>query len=222
MKSQLAPSPSRAPASALSAPGTFLAPADPFPSALAELDLNELQVLHSRICRQLEHEYLTAPDGPHPVTQDRCQELVAEFDVRQAFLAPPLPHAENAPGRAPASRRKEDRGADPLARTEAGPGRAPAPRTGTTPGPGPAPAPVPPTPRSAGGTTGAVIHDLAQVRPGDPIEVWQRGVLRCRGTIEEVSPALGVAWLLEAGDGYRRMFHAHDGELRRHLSPDGS
>ncbi|MEX5237889.1 hypothetical protein [Kocuria arenosa] len=84
MNSQLAPSLPRPPAS--SVPDTFLAPADPFPSVLAELDLTELQVLHSRVCRQLEKEYLAAPDGSHPVTQDRCQELAAELDTRQGFL----------------------------------------------------------------------------------------------------------------------------------------
>lgn len=186
MKSELAPSLSRPPASMPSVPGTFLAPTDPFPSVLAELDLTELQVLHSRVCRQLEQEYLAAPDGPHPVTQDRCQELVAELDTRQGILAPP------------------------------------APRTGTAPGRAPAPVAEPSAPRSTGGTPGAVVHDLTQVRPGDLIELWQRGMLHCRGTVEEVSPALGVAWLLEAGDGYRRMIHARDGELRRLLSPGGS
>ncbi|GAB2615824.1 hypothetical protein [Kocuria arenosa] len=61
MNSQLAPPLPRPPAS--SVPDTFPAPADPFPSVLAELDLTELQVLHSRVCRQLEKEYLAAPDG---------------------------------------------------------------------------------------------------------------------------------------------------------------
>ncbi|MFF0989134.1 hypothetical protein [Kocuria nitroreducens] len=182
MTSPLAPSLSLPP---VSAPGTFLAPADPFPAVLAELGLTELQVLHSRVCRQLEQEYLAAPDGPHPVTQDRCQEPVAELDTRQVFLAPP------------------------------------APRTGKGPGRGSAPVPEPSAPWSTGGTTGAVIHDLAQVHPGDRVEVWQRGMLRCRGAVEEVGPALGVVWLLETGDEYRRMVHAHDGELRRHLSPGG-
>jgi hypothetical protein len=86
MNSPLAPSLPRPPASSVpSVPDTFLTPADPFPPVLAELDLTELQVLHSRVCRQLEKEYLTAPDGSHPVTQDRCQELVAELDTRQGY-----------------------------------------------------------------------------------------------------------------------------------------
>ncbi|MFI7494270.1 hypothetical protein ACH9D2_06035 [Kocuria sp. M4R2S49] len=87
MNPQLAPSLPRPPA-APTAPGTFLAPADPFPSDLSELGLNELQVLHSRVCRRLEQEYLADPDGPHPVTKDRCQELVAELDTRQRLLGP--------------------------------------------------------------------------------------------------------------------------------------
>lgn len=62
--------------------GTSLGPQCAFPAELAELSLTELQVLHSRIVCQLEHEYLTEPDGPHPVTQDRHEELVAELESR--------------------------------------------------------------------------------------------------------------------------------------------
>lgn len=206
MNPQLAPSPPLPPV-APSAPDTFLSPADPFPSALAELDLTELQVLHSRVCRRLEQEYLTDPDGPHPVTQDRCQELVAELDTRQQFLAPPVRLTEVPSGSEPA------------------PGEEPAPEEMTERSGGPSPAPesapsivlVPgsePPAREAVGT-GEVLHDLGELRPGDRIEVWHRGLLHCRGTVEEVCPALGVAWLREAGDGYRRMVHAHDSELRR-------
>src|SRR3712207_6365788 len=65
--------PSPAP-SVREAASTYLPPADPFPSTLAELELVELHVLHSQITRQLEREY-TDPAGPHPVTPDRAQEL---------------------------------------------------------------------------------------------------------------------------------------------------
>lgn len=184
---QLTPPLSRPTSTATAEAGTFLSPDDPFPSALAELDLVELQVLHSRVCRRLEHEYLTAPDGPHPVTQDRCQELVAELDVRESYLVPPVPVTASVP--------------------ERGPGL---------------PAEPEPTPRpqSTTGTAGAVIHDLTQISPGERIEVWRQGHVQYRGTVEEVCPALGVTWLLEAGDGYRRMIHVQDAELRRHVSSE--
>ena len=43
---------------------TYLVPADPFPAPLAELELVELHVLHSRITRQLDREYRTDRDCP--------------------------------------------------------------------------------------------------------------------------------------------------------------
>ena len=67
---------------------TCLDPVEPLPAELAELELVELQVLHSRICRQLDHEYLTNPAGPHPVTLDRQQEIVTELDLRESFREP--------------------------------------------------------------------------------------------------------------------------------------
>lgn len=68
-------------------PGVRLAPADPLPTGLAELELMVLPVLHSRIWCQLEHEYLTTAEGPHPVTLDRRNDLVAERSTRQDFLS---------------------------------------------------------------------------------------------------------------------------------------
>ena len=61
---------------------TRLGPDDPFPDELLELPLEQLQILHSRICRQLEREYLTEPEGAHPITQDRLHELQIEFASR--------------------------------------------------------------------------------------------------------------------------------------------
>lgn len=72
---------------ALKISSSYLAPADPFPSALAELDLVELHVLRSRITRQIESEYID-PAGTHPVTRDRAQEQADELGSRQDFLAP--------------------------------------------------------------------------------------------------------------------------------------
>jgi hypothetical protein len=43
----------------------------------------ELQVLHSRVFLQLEDEHLDAPAGPHPVTLDRHQELMAALDAHR-------------------------------------------------------------------------------------------------------------------------------------------
>ena len=63
---------------------TCLSPDCDFPAELSALSLVELQVLHSRIACQLEHEYLENPEGPHPVTQDRNEELVAEIEARAA------------------------------------------------------------------------------------------------------------------------------------------
>lgn len=61
---------------------TQLGPDDPFPEELLELSLEQLQILHSRICRQLESEYLTDPEGRHPITVDRLHELQIEFESR--------------------------------------------------------------------------------------------------------------------------------------------
>lgn len=66
---------------------TCLGPDQEFPADLAVLGLVELQVLHSRICHQLDREYLTGPDGPHPVTLDRCRELRAQLDAREGAAA---------------------------------------------------------------------------------------------------------------------------------------
>jgi hypothetical protein len=62
---------------------TCLGPDGDFPPELSALSLVDLQVLHSRVVCQLEHEYLVNPDGPHPVTQDRHEELVAELEARR-------------------------------------------------------------------------------------------------------------------------------------------
>lgn len=175
-----------------SAPSTLLPPEDPFPLVLAELELAELQVLHSRVSRQLEQEYLTDPEGPHPVTRDRCQELADELDTRQGFLAP---DGQGFPGSPEAPEAPDD---------------APAPtpaREGTVD-----------APQETADEVGARIHDLSEVHPGDVIELWHDGLRHCRGTVEEVCPALGVVWVHEAGDGYRRMLHAQDAELRRHAT----
>ncbi|ALU38536.1 hypothetical protein AS188_00855 [Kocuria flava] len=60
---------------------TVLVPDDPFPDDLMELPLVALQVLHSRLCRQLEREHRD-PGGPHPLTLDRLRDVGVELDSR--------------------------------------------------------------------------------------------------------------------------------------------
>lgn len=67
---------------------TCLAPDCAFPEEPATLSLAELQVLHSRLVCQLDREYLENPEGPHPVTQDRYEEVVAELGRRDGTGAP--------------------------------------------------------------------------------------------------------------------------------------
>ena len=78
--------PSHHPASADPAvpPCSRLGPEGAFPAELTGLSLMELQVLHSKVCRQLDHDYCTDPAGPHGCTLDRLQELLVELDLRDA------------------------------------------------------------------------------------------------------------------------------------------
>ncbi|MGQ1795828.1 hypothetical protein ACT4S5_01615 [Kocuria oceani] len=64
------------------APSSQLGPEEDFPEDLDGLSMTDLQVLHSRVTRQLDHDYLTDPAGPHFVTMDRRQELLTELDAR--------------------------------------------------------------------------------------------------------------------------------------------
>lgn len=66
-----------------------LGPLDRFPAEMAELSLTEVQVLHSRLSRELDWEHCFDPEGPHPVTVDRHQELTAELDTRCTDLPRP-------------------------------------------------------------------------------------------------------------------------------------
>jgi hypothetical protein len=192
---------------------TYLSPADPFPTTLAELELVDLHVLHSRITRQLDREYID-PAGPHPVTVDRAQELVAELDTRQDFLAPTDPGGPAAalPAHAPCA--FQDAEAAPL---EAAGESAPASpcQDGQHPGA------LSPVTEQEPGEAGVPIDDLARLRPGQRIQLWHRGQVQCVGTVEEAAPALGVVWIREALDGYRRMIHTQDTELRYHRSRHG-
>lgn len=68
-----------------------LSPAEAFPEDLSCLADIDLQVLHSRVQRQLDHEYVHDFE-PHPETQFRGEEIAEEFERRetQAALWGPL------------------------------------------------------------------------------------------------------------------------------------
>lgn len=193
----LAPRQPPAPAPApREAPSTYLAPADPFPTELAELELDELQVLHSRACRRLEDEYRTSAAGPHPITLDRVQELVVELDTRQEFLAPPEPSLLAG---VPVARDRFE----PLG-------------TGT---PGRDYEHFDELFRFWGQTihhAGVLVQSPDRLQPGDGIDVWDDEGLQCTGCVDESAPALGVVWIRDE-DGYRRMFQVRDVELRYRL-----
>lgn len=70
-------------------PSTYLTPGTTFPADLTELAMTELHVLHSRVARQLEREYLTTPSGAHPLTLERYRELTVELDAREIGAARP-------------------------------------------------------------------------------------------------------------------------------------
>ena len=218
--------------SALEIFSTYVGPADSFPSTLAEPELVELHVLHSRVARQLDREYRADPAGPHPVTLDRIQELVAELDTRQEFLAPADPTSPAEP-RVKATR--VNRSAAPADRQAAAPPPMPAavdggettrieqfaqssPRQAGKRNDGPSR----PRRKTLSGQTlrGAetLIQDLDRLPPGQQIEVWYRGQTQCVGTVEEeTAPFLGVVWVRETLDRYRRMVHTEETELRHHL-----
>ncbi|NOJ59770.1 hypothetical protein [Arthrobacter sp. 260] len=58
-----------------------LLPEDPFPEDLSELEKVEVEVLNSRVHRELDAEYFE-DDGPQPATQDRLEEIQEELDRR--------------------------------------------------------------------------------------------------------------------------------------------
>jgi hypothetical protein len=72
-----------------------LTPSESFPEDLASLELPEVEVLNSKIQRELSHEYVH--DGePDPETEFRHEEVVEELDRRDAVdgsAAAPLPHS---------------------------------------------------------------------------------------------------------------------------------
>lgn len=62
---------------------TRLSPSESFPEDLSALSLPQVEVLNSKIQRELSHEYVQ--DGePHPETESRNEELTEELDRRDA------------------------------------------------------------------------------------------------------------------------------------------
>lgn len=68
-----------------------LSPTDSFPEDLPTLEDTDLQVLHSRVQRQLDYEYVHELEA-HPETQFRITEIAEELERRemQASLWRPL------------------------------------------------------------------------------------------------------------------------------------
>lgn len=63
---------------------TRLTPSEPFPENLTSLDLPEVEVLNSRIQREVSHEYVH--DGePDPETEFRSEDLSEELDRRDVI-----------------------------------------------------------------------------------------------------------------------------------------
>ncbi|WP_182977114.1 hypothetical protein [Arthrobacter cheniae] len=79
---------------------TRLTPSEPFPEHLVPLDVPEVEVLNSKLERELTHEYVR--DGePDPETEFRHEEVTEELDRRDAVEtgAPtaPLLHVVHPP-----------------------------------------------------------------------------------------------------------------------------
>lgn len=60
-----------------------LSPAEPFPENLTKLELPEVEVLNSKVLRELSHEYVQEGE-PSPETEFRQEELTEELDRRDA------------------------------------------------------------------------------------------------------------------------------------------
>lgn len=63
-------------------------------------------------------------------------------------------------------------------------------------------------------TTDPWIHDLAGVRPGDRIEVWDESHLRHAGTVSQLAVHLDVLWVREASSGLPKLIPAQHYRLR--------
>lgn len=73
-------------------------PEDPFPENLNQLEDDQVEVLNSKVHRQLEVEYIHE-DGPDPETQHRQEELNEELDDRDSMSDALALHREEGRGR---------------------------------------------------------------------------------------------------------------------------
>ncbi|WP_434995484.1 hypothetical protein [Arthrobacter sp. Ld5] len=63
---------------------TRLSPSESFPEDLSSLSLPQVEVLNSKIQRELSHEYVQDGEA-HPETEFRNEELTEELDRRDAI-----------------------------------------------------------------------------------------------------------------------------------------
>lgn len=64
-------------------------------------------------------------------------------------------------------------------------------------------------------TNNVWILGLARVQPGDRVEAGEHRRPCFTGTVSEVAPQLGIAWVLEDGTGLRRLVSVRSHRLRR-------
>lgn len=67
-------------------------PEDPFPENLNQLEDNQVEVLNSKVHRQLEVEYVQE-GSPNPETEHRQEEINEELDDRDLLSETHLEHA---------------------------------------------------------------------------------------------------------------------------------
>lgn len=71
-------------------------PEDPFPENLNQLQDNEVEVLNSKVHRQLDVEYVQE-GSPDPETEHRREELSEELDDRDVLSEVSRAHAGDGP-----------------------------------------------------------------------------------------------------------------------------
>ncbi|MBE0011105.1 hypothetical protein [Arthrobacter sp. AET 35A] len=69
-----------------------LLPEDAFPDDLSDLEKSEVELLNSRVHREMDAE-IFEEDGPQPATQDRLEALNEELDRRDGTGAQAEPAA---------------------------------------------------------------------------------------------------------------------------------
>jgi hypothetical protein len=64
---------------------TRITPDEPFPEDLGALEQPEVEVLNSKLHRELDHEYVSE-GGPSPETESRLEDVSEELDFRDLTL----------------------------------------------------------------------------------------------------------------------------------------